>query len=57
MPVKMSAWPPQSDLKAPLLGQDNEDVLRELLGLADGELASLYAEGVLVRDPKLEQRR
>ncbi len=56
MPVKMSAWPPQSDLKAPLLGQDNEDVLRELLGLTDAEVTSLYAEGVLVRDPKLSPR-
>ncbi len=57
MPVKMSAWPPQPDLKAPLLGQDNEDVLRELLGVTDDEIASLYAEGVLVHDPKLEPRR
>ena len=56
MPVKLSAWPPQPELKAPLLGQDNEKVLRELLDLPDDEIASLYAQGVLVRDPKLGPR-
>ncbi len=53
MPVKLSAWPAQPDVKAPLLGQDNENVLGELLDLPDDEIASLYAQGVLVRDPKL----
>jgi len=56
MPVKLSAWPPQPDVKAALLGQDNENVLRELLDLPDDEIASLYAQGVLVRDPKLGPR-
>ena len=53
MPMKLSAWPPRPDVKAPLLGQDNESVLRDLLGLSEGEIAALYAQGVLVRDPKL----
>jgi CoA:oxalate CoA-transferase len=57
MPVKMSAWPQQPDVKAPLLGQDNEAVLRDLLGLSDADIASLYAQGVLVRDPKLGPRK
>ena len=57
MPVKMSAWPAQAELKAALLGEDNENVLRELLGLADDEIASLYAEAVLVRDPKIGSRK
>ncbi|HXR37361.1 MAG TPA: CoA transferase [Candidatus Binataceae bacterium] len=56
MPIKLSAWPPQPDVKAALLGQDNENVLRELLDLPDDEIASLYAQGVLVRDPKLGPR-
>ncbi len=56
MPVKLSAWPPQPDVKAALLGQDNESVLHDLLGLPDDEIASLYAQGVLVRDPKLGPR-
>jgi CoA:oxalate CoA-transferase len=53
MPVKLSAWPPRPDLKAPLLGQDNESVLKALLSLSDLEIASLYEQAVLVRDPKL----
>jgi CoA:oxalate CoA-transferase len=53
MPVKLSAWPPKPDLKAPLLGEHNESVLKELLGLSDGEIASLYEQAILVRDPKL----
>ena len=31
----------------PLLGQDTDDVLRELLGLDDGELETLHGDGVL----------
>ncbi len=54
-PVKLSAWPPKVELKAPLLGEDNESVLRDLLILSDEEIASLYREGVLVRDPNLGQ--
>ncbi len=57
MPVKMSAWPAQTELKAALLGEDNENVLRELLGLTDDEIASLYAEAVLIRDPKIGSRK
>jgi crotonobetainyl-CoA:carnitine CoA-transferase CaiB-like acyl-CoA transferase len=57
MPVKLSAWPPRQEIKAPLLGQDNEGVLRDLLGLPDEEIAALYTQGVLVRDPKLGPRQ
>ncbi len=56
MPVKLSAWPPRAELKAPLLGEDNESVLKDLLDLSDAEIASLYAEGALVRDPKAGSR-
>jgi len=50
MPMKFSAWPDRADVKAPRLGEHNEEVLRELLGLSDGEIADLYAEQVLVKD-------
>jgi CoA:oxalate CoA-transferase len=56
-PVKLSAWPPKENVKAPLLGEDNESVLKDLLELSDEEIASLYAEGVLARDPKLGPRK
>jgi CoA:oxalate CoA-transferase len=54
MPVKFSQWPERGSLRAPLLGENNEEVLREVLSLPDAEIAALYAEKVLVRDPLLE---
>ena len=39
--MKFSAWPDRADVKAPRLGEHNEEVLRELLGLSDGEIADL----------------
>ncbi|MFI4986429.1 MAG: CaiB/BaiF CoA transferase family protein [Alphaproteobacteria bacterium] len=56
MPVKFSRWPERGGLKADRLGEHNEAVLRELLGLSDDEIAGLYAEKVLVRDPLLEKK-
>ena len=53
-PVRFSRWPGRTDLRADLLGAGNEAVLKELAGLSDAEIAALYAEGVLVRDPALE---
>jgi len=52
MPVKLSRWAPKENLTAPLLGQDNEAVLKDLLGMSGAEIDSLYAQGVLVSDPK-----
>ncbi len=52
MPVKLSRWAPKETLTAPLLGQDNEAVLKDLLGMSGAEIDSLYAQGVLVSDPK-----
>jgi CoA:oxalate CoA-transferase len=54
MPVKFSQWPNDTMLKADLLGEHNEQILRELLGLSDHDIAALYADHVLVRDPALE---
>jgi CoA:oxalate CoA-transferase len=54
-PVKFSRWPDRTDLSADLLGAHNEEVLREIVGLSDAEIAALYDEQVLVRDPALEE--
>ena len=56
MPVKFSAWPDRLDLRAALLGEDNERVLREVLEMPEDRVRALYAEGVLVRDPALESQ-
>jgi crotonobetainyl-CoA:carnitine CoA-transferase CaiB-like acyl-CoA transferase len=54
MPARFSQWPAQRALTAALLGEHNEQVLRELLSVSDEEIAALYADKVLVRDPLLE---
>jgi CoA:oxalate CoA-transferase len=56
LPVKFSRWAERDCLRADLLGAHNEEVLRELAGLSDAEIASLYADGVLVRDAALEKK-
>jgi CoA:oxalate CoA-transferase len=55
LPVKFSRWPERAELRADLLGTHNEEVLKELVGLSDAEIAALYEEEVLVRDPALEE--
>lgn len=52
MPVKFSGWPDRTDLKASTLGEDNEAVLRDLLGMSDAEIARLDADGVLIKAAK-----
>jgi len=49
LPVKFSAWPDRTDLKASRLGEDNDAVLREMIGIADAELRDLYTNGVLLK--------
>ena len=44
-------WPDRTDLKASLVGQDNETVLRDLLGLSDAQIAELYTAQVLLKAP------
>jgi CoA:oxalate CoA-transferase len=53
LPAKFSRWPDRTDLRADLLGAHNEQVLKEVVGLSDAEIAALYEEQVLVRDPAL----
>jgi CoA:oxalate CoA-transferase len=48
-PVKFSDWAPSADLKASRVGEDNEAVLREFLGLSAAEIEALYSEGVLLK--------
>ncbi len=50
-PVRFSRWPVRADVRADPLGAHNEEVLKELAGLSDAEIAALYDEGVLVRSP------
>jgi hypothetical protein len=35
------------------LGEDNEKILHQVLGLEEEQIGKLYADGVLVRDPML----
>jgi CoA:oxalate CoA-transferase len=53
MPVKFSGWPQNSDIKVSRLGEDNETVLRTVLGMSDAEIAKLYDEKVLFHDPTI----
>jgi crotonobetainyl-CoA:carnitine CoA-transferase CaiB-like acyl-CoA transferase len=55
VPVKFSSWPDRTELRTARLGQDNERVLQELLGMPDDQIRQLYAKGILVRDPTLAQ--
>jgi crotonobetainyl-CoA:carnitine CoA-transferase CaiB-like acyl-CoA transferase len=55
MPVKFSQWPAAASLSAALLGEHNEQVLRDVLSVSDSEIAALYADKVLVRDPLLDR--
>jgi CoA:oxalate CoA-transferase len=55
MPVKFSLWPDHENLKADLLGEHNEQILGDILGCSEEEIAALYREGAVVRDPCLER--
>ena len=54
-PVRFSDWTAPADVKADMLGESNETVLKTF-GLSSAEIDNLYAEGVLVRDPLLERQ-
>jgi CoA:oxalate CoA-transferase len=53
LPVKFSAWPDRTEVRSARLGEDNEKILHEVLGMKDEQIGELYADGVLVRDPLL----
>ena len=46
-PIRMSATPATSDKAPPLLGQHTDEVLREVLGRSEEEIAALRGKGVL----------
>ena len=46
-PYKLSKTPPQLTMPAPCLGQHNEYVLKEILGMSDDEVADLLIAGAL----------
>jgi CoA:oxalate CoA-transferase len=52
--AKFSRWPAPEEIKADRLGEHNEEVLRDILALSDEEIAQLYADKVVVRDPRLK---
>jgi len=57
LPVKFSRWAPPAGVSADLLGQHNEEVLKDLAGLSDADIEGLYEAQVLVRDPALAKAR
>jgi crotonobetainyl-CoA:carnitine CoA-transferase CaiB-like acyl-CoA transferase len=54
--AKFSRWPTASALTADRLGEHNEDVLRDVLGLTEAEIAELYRKKTIVRDPLLDEK-
>ncbi|QDZ26869.1 CaiB/BaiF CoA-transferase family protein [Noviherbaspirillum sp. UKPF54] len=46
-PIKMSATPPRYDAPPPLLGQHTREVLGEMLGKSEEEIAALREKGVI----------
>ena len=44
-PVRLSKTPAQEPTPSPVLGQHTREVLREVLGLGDAEIAELEAAG------------
>jgi len=46
-PIRMSATPATSNLAPPLLGQHTDEVLRDVLGRSEAEIAALRERGVL----------
>jgi CoA:oxalate CoA-transferase len=55
--VKFSRWVDRTALSADLLGAHNDEVLKELAGLSEADIAALYRDKVLVRDPALEEKK
>jgi formyl-CoA transferase len=46
-PIRMSGTPPQYDRPPPLLGQHTDEVLREVLGKGEQDIAGLRGKGVI----------
>jgi crotonobetainyl-CoA:carnitine CoA-transferase CaiB-like acyl-CoA transferase len=52
--VQLSATPGAIRRHAPLFGEDNDYVLRDVLGLDDGEIAALRESGAIADEPRLK---
>ena len=46
-PIRMSATPATSDKAPPLLGRHTDEVLGDMLGLGEAEIAALRGKGVV----------
>ena len=46
-PMRLSASPAETDMAPPLLGQHTDEVLREVLGRSDADIADLRSKGIL----------
>ncbi len=57
LPVKFSAWTPPDDLHADALGEHNEAVLQQVLGMSIEQIQELYDEKVLVQDTQISRKR
>ncbi len=55
LPVKFSRWPAPTALTADRLGEHNEEILRQVLGLSDAEINELYLAKTIVRDSLLDE--
>ena len=55
--VRLTSTPGGPSCPPPLFGQHTDEVLRELLGLSDEELATLEADGVTSRQPSNQSWR
>ncbi|MFZ5555697.1 MAG: CaiB/BaiF CoA transferase family protein [Pseudomonadota bacterium] len=51
MPLRFSEYANVEDLQAPYLGEHNREVLKDLLGYNDAQIAALEQERVLVTEP------
>ena len=54
---KVFRWPADGALTADRLGEHDEDVLRNVLGLTETEIEELYRDKTIVRDPVLDSER
>jgi crotonobetainyl-CoA:carnitine CoA-transferase CaiB-like acyl-CoA transferase len=50
--VRLARTPLRSDRPAPLLGEHNREVLRDVLEMADNDIAALEADGIIGSIPR-----
>ena len=56
-PPDLAADPISIDRPAPTLGEHNEDVLRDILGLSAEQIRALNEEGIIGTKPRMPSRR